>query len=82
MDKEFKKRLNELTNKTIGMAMNKDKIIGHQQILIDILLEQQNKAENEKGHFIGCLRELQCFTGGKDIYQPINNMINEYLNNT
>lgn len=71
-----------MTNKTIGMAMNKDKIIRHQQILIDILIEQKDKAEIEKGHFIGCLRELQCFTGEKDIYQPINNMLNEYLNNT
>jgi hypothetical protein len=82
MDKEFKKRLNELTNKTISMAMSKDKIIRHQQILIDMLINEKDKAEIEKGHFIGCLRELQCFVGDKEIYQPINKMLNDYLNNT
>ncbi len=64
------------------IKMNKDKIIKHQQFLIDMLIDKKDKAEIEKWHFVSCLRELQCFTGDKDIYQPINNMLNEYLNNT
>jgi hypothetical protein len=81
MDKQFKRSLNELTNKSIGTAMNKDKLIRHQQVLIDMLIEQKDKAENERHHFISCLRNLECFTSDKDIYQPVNNMLKEHLNN-
>jgi chaperonin cofactor prefoldin len=72
MDKEFKKKLSKV--------MSREKIIKHQQILIDMLIEKKDQAEFERSDIVDFLNELKLFTSDKDIYQPINNLLNEYLN--